>query len=75
MQQSTQIGLNPTQLYLLNLFNYNRTENELQNLKRALTQFYAAELEKKKKEALQNGLLSEDKLQNFIHKHHRTPYK
>lgn len=75
MLQTQQVGLNPTQIYLLSLFNYNRSDEELTTLKKALTNFYALELERKKDEAFRTGILSEEKLQEFVSTHHRTPYK
>ena len=70
-----QTGLNPTQIYLLGLFNYNQTVEELSNLKKALTKFYAKRLNQRKSELYKEGILSEEKLYEFVSHHNRTSYK
>ena len=73
-QQNQQIGLNPMQLHLVSMLNFNNSEEAEQRLKRALELFYISEFENMKAAMLANGELTEDLIEQGAATHFRTPY-
>lgn len=71
-QREPQSGLNPMQLHLLSILNFNTTPSSEERLKRALQQFYLAEFERMKDELWGNGTLTEEKLEEHAHNFCRT---
>ncbi|MBQ7996804.1 MAG: hypothetical protein IJ249_03970 [Paludibacteraceae bacterium] len=72
--QHQQFGLNPMQLHLVSMLNFNNTEAAEQRLKRALEQFYLSEFEATKATMFANGELTEEMIERGAKKHFRTPY-
>jgi len=72
--QHQQVGLNPMQLHLVSMLNFNNTEAAEQRLKRALEQFYLSEFEATKATMFANGELTEEMIERGAKKHFRTPY-
>ena len=72
--QQQQFGLNPMQLHLVSMLNFNNTEAAEQRLKRALEQFYLSEFEATKATMFANGELTEEMIERGAKKHFRTPY-
>ena len=73
-QQNQQYGLNPMQLHLVSMLNFNNTEAAGQRLKRALEQFYLSEFEGLKASMFASGELTEEMISEGASKHFRTPY-
>ena len=69
-----QIGLNPMQLHLVSMLNFNNTEAAEKRLKKALEQFYLSEFEAMKATMFANGELTEEQIELGAATHFRTPY-
>ena len=67
-----QIGLNPTQLYLLKLFAQNGSEKSLNELKKVLVEYYQKKLNKKLNDLWNDGVITPEKLEKIKHMHLRT---
>ena len=65
-------GLNPMQLHLLSILNFNTTPSAEERLKKALQQFYLAEFERMKDELWENGTLTEEKIEEHAHDFNRS---
>ena len=74
VQQHQQYGLNPMQLHLVSMLNFNNTEAAELRLKKALEQFYLSEFETTKAAMFASGELTEDLIAKGAAKHFRTPY-
>ena len=74
VQQHQQFGLNPMQLHLVSMLNFNNTEAAELRLKKALTEFYLAEFERTKAEMFASGELTEEQIERGAASHFRTPY-
>ena len=72
--QQQQIGLNPMQLHLVSMLNFNNTEAAELRLKKALEQFYLSEFEATKAAMFASGELTENLIAAGAAKHFRTPY-
>ena len=66
-----QIGLNPTQLYLLKLFAQNGSEKSLNELKKVLVEYYQKKLNKKLNDLWNDGVITPEKLEEIKHMHLR----
>ena len=73
-QQNQQFGLNPMQMHLVKMLNFNRTEEAEQRLKVALEQFYLSEFERTKAAMFDRGELTEELIAEGAAKHFRTAY-
>ncbi|MDR2204848.1 MAG: hypothetical protein LBE36_01635 [Flavobacteriaceae bacterium] len=60
-------SLNPTQLHLLRMFSFTKTEKTLQDLKKLLRDFYIQQVEKE----IDKYPISDE----ILNEHLRTPYK
>ncbi len=69
-----QYGLNPMQLHLVSMLNYNNTKDAELRLKKALEQFYASEFENMKASMFASGELTEEQIEHGAATHFRTPY-
>ena len=74
VQQNQQVGLNPMQLHLISMLNFNNSESAVQRLKKALEQFYVSEFEALKAQMFASGELTEEQIEEGAAKHFRTPY-
>ena len=74
VQQHQQYGLNPMQLHLVSMLNFNNTEAAELRLKKALEQFYLSEFEATKAAMFASGELTEELIAEGTAKHFRTPY-
>ena len=73
-QMNQQVGLNPMQLHLVSLLNFNNSEAAEKRLKKALEQFYVTEFENMKAAMFASGELTEEQIAKGAAKHFRTPY-
>jgi len=74
VQQHQQYGLNPMQLHLVSMLNFNNTKAAELRLKKALEQFYLSEFESMKASMFANGELTEEAIERGASTHFRTPY-
>ena len=72
--QQQQYGLNPMQLHLVSMLNFNNTEAAELRLKKALEQFYLSEFEGMKASMFASGELTEEQIVKGASTHFRTPY-
>lgn len=66
---------NPAQLELLHAMASIETEEELRELKLALSQFFARRAQNEIEKLWDNGTLNQEKLDELRNLHLRTPYK
>ncbi len=71
---SQQFGLNPMQLHLVSMLNFNSTKAAEQRLKVALEQFYLTEFNQMKEHLYASGELTEAAITEGANRHFRTPY-
>ena len=69
-----QIGLNPMQLHLVSMLNFNSTKEAEQRLKMALEQFYLSEFNQMKDQLFASGDLTEAAIAEGAARHFRTAY-
>ncbi len=75
MATQLNVPFNETQLYLLSLFEHNRTQTQLSKLKMAVSKFYFDEVEREVKRACKEKKLTAAKINAFAAKNHHTPYR
>lgn len=68
-------GLTPSQLHILQMFNYTQSEDELKELKKVLANFYAEKADQEMDKIWDEKSLTPDMLKKMANEHHRTPYK
>ena len=68
-------ALNPTQLHLLKMFSFCKTEEALENIKKALLKYYSVEIDKEMDALWASGEMTDEKQEAFKNGHFRTPYK
>lgn len=66
--------LNPTQMHLLKMFSFAKSEKDLDVLKDALCAYFASNVEKGMDELWEKGQWNEDKNNAILKEHLRTPY-
>ena len=67
--------LNATQLHLLKMFSYTKSEAGLQELQSALFDFYRKKLDEETDRLWREGKLSDNVIEEMLNIHQRTPYK
>lgn len=70
----TRSGLNPMQLHLISMLNFNDSEEAEKRLESALLKFYLTEFERTKSEMFNSGELTEEMITAGANKHFRTSY-
>lgn len=72
--QTNYAPLNPTQLHLLRMFSYAKSKEQLDDLKLALTSYFAANVDKAMDRLWEEGKWNEEKneaiLNENLHAHH-----
>lgn len=66
--------LNPTQIHLLKMFSYAKSNSDLEEVKSALSQFFAERAERAMDELWENGTWDDQKNEEVLTKHLRTSY-
>jgi len=66
--------LNPTQLHLLKMFSFAKTEDDLQDLKEALCSYYAKKVDDEMDRLWESKDWTEEKIDAVLKEHLRTPY-
>ena len=74
LHRTPTVGLNPMQLHLVSMLNFNATEETEQRLKKALEMFYASEFERTKAQMFASGELTEEQIAEGAAKHFRIAY-
>ena len=65
---------NPTQLHLLKMFSYAKSEEALLEIKKALRVYFAQKVEEDMDALWDEGLWSQEKNEAVLEEHLRTPY-
>ena len=65
---------NPTQLHLLKMFSYAKSEEALLEIKKALSVYFAEKVEEDMDALWDEGLWSQEKNEAVLEEHLRTPY-
>ena len=73
MQTATK--LNPTQIHLLQMFDRLKSESELQELKRFLSNYYAPKVDKESEKLWDEKGMSDETIDELLNRHLRTPRK
>jgi hypothetical protein len=68
------VALNPTQLHLLKMFSFAKTEDTLFEIKKALSAYFAKKVEDDMDLLWEQGLWSQEKNEDILKEHIRTPY-
>ena len=67
--------LNSTQLHLLQLFEFCRTEDDTDDLKEVLSEYYKKRLDNMLDDLWESGELNQEKINALKNTHLRTPYQ
>jgi hypothetical protein len=73
MQTATK--LNPIQIHLLQMFDRLKSENELQELKGFLANYYAQKVDKESEKLWEEKGMSDETIDELLNMHLRTPRK
>ncbi len=66
---------NKAQLHILRVMSYIKSDEELQALKKVISEYYARRVDEEAERLWKEGVLSQDKLDEILKEHLRTPYK
>ena len=69
------VALNPTQLHLLKMFSFAKTDDALFEIKKALSAYFAQMVEDYMDQLWEQGLWSQEKNEDILKEHLRTPYE
>ena len=65
---------NPMQLQLLRMFSYVKTDKQMQEIKRALSNYFFHRIEEGMDELVESGEWSQEKCEEIMKEHLHTPY-
>ena len=68
------VALNPTQLHLLKMFSFAKNEESLEEIKTALTVYFAKRVEDEMDALWESGEWNQEKNEAILKEHLRTPY-
>ena len=68
------VGLNEAQLDFLRLLARIKTKDELDELRRIVCEYYARKVDEEMDRLWDEGKWSEEKIEEILHEHLRTPY-
>jgi hypothetical protein len=63
------------QLHLLKMFSFNKQAESLNELKSVLLEFYRRKVDEESAKLWENNELSDDKIEEILYSHNRTPYQ
>ena len=72
--QTPKTIFNPVQMHLLEMFNYCKTENAMDELKEVLSKYYSEKAQEEADKLWENGVLDENAIEKLLSEHIRTPY-
>jgi len=64
----------PAQLHLLEMFSYVKNDEELKEIKRALSKYFAEQAEDEMEKLWESGEWNQEKNEAILKEHLRTPY-
>jgi len=67
--------MNPAQVEVMNMMSFVNSDSSWQNLKEALADYFAKQLDSEISSLWADGTLTDEKVQGFATLHERTPYK
>ena len=67
--------LNPMQLHLLKMFSFVKSDEELTDIKKTLSALFADRAEEEMDKLWEEGLWDQEKNENLLTEHLRTPYE
>ena len=73
-KRPSQNGLNPMQLHLIGMLNFNDSEEAKERLQKALYKFYLDEFEREKQAMFASEEITEELIETGAKKHFRTEY-
>lgn len=68
-------ALNPTQIHLLEMFSYAKTQEAFDEVKKALFQYFSQKVEDDMDALWDSGEWDDEKNENILKEHLRTEYK
>ena len=68
------VALNSTQLHLLKMFSFAKSEDTLCEIKKALSSYFAQKVEEGMDELWEQGIWSQEHNEAILKEHLRTPY-
>ncbi len=74
MRTFKETNLSIGQLHILEMMKRCKTEESLRHLKKVLFDYYAKEAEAEAARLWDEGVISEEKIEEWGHEHMRTPY-
>ena len=72
--QTQRTTFNPVQMHLLEMFNYCKSENAIEELKEVLAEHYAKKTQEEADRLWENGTLDDNAIEKLLSEHLRTPY-
>ena len=72
--QTQRTTFNPVQMHVLEMFNYCKSENAIEELKEVLADYYAKKTQEEADRLWENGTLDENAVEELLSEHLRTPY-
>ena len=72
--QTPQTVFSPAQMHLLEMFNYCKSENAMNELKDVLSNYYAKKTQEEADKLWENGTLDGNAIEDLLSEHLRTPY-
>lgn len=72
--QTTRTIFNPVQMHLLEMFNYCKSENAMNELKEVLSDYYAKKSQEEADRLWENSTLDDNAIEKILSEHIRTPY-
>lgn len=69
----TRSVFNPIQLHILEMFNYCKTEESMEELKNVLSDFYAQKVQEEADRLWSSGELSNDAIERILNEHWTMP--
>jgi len=67
--EAVRTRLNPTQLHILNMFNYCHSEESMNELKDVLADFYAKQVQKEADRLWHEGTLNAESIERILDEH------
>ncbi len=68
------MSLNPTQLHLLKMFSYAKSDDDLEEIRKALSAYFANRAEDEMDKLWDSGMWNQEKNEDILKEHLRTPY-
>ena len=69
------VALNPAQLHLLKMLSFAKSEEDLEEIKKGLSAYFAKRAEEEMDKLWDEGLWDQEKNEQVLHEHLRIPYE